>query len=55
MAAVVCLVGSAKSESKRLAVGLAAETPVYKGMESLPMCWMTPMMVTNQSDFCFHL
>ena len=55
MAAVVCLVGSAKSESKRLVVGLAAGTPAYTGMEFVPMCWMTPMMVTNQSDFCFHL
>jgi hypothetical protein len=55
MAAVVCLVGSTKSESKKLAVEFASETPAYKGMESVPMCWMTPMMVTNQSDSCFHL
>ena len=55
MAAVVCLVGSPKSETKKLVVELAAETPAYTGMGSVPKCWRTLMMVTNQSDFCLPL
>ena len=50
-AAVVCLVGSPKSESKELVVEVVAGTPVCSEKESVPECWRTLMMVIDQSDF----
>ena len=51
LAAVVYLVESPKSEVTEQVVEVVAGTPACSEKGSVLECWMTLMMVTNQSDF----